>query len=80
MIIGIHANLFIDIDIDDYRTTANEYPDLENTIQIKKYSKDHIMKAYLLEKSHWTGKCPADKDFDYVRWLNGEDIFNANKK
>ena len=60
--------------------TANEYPDLENTIQIKKYSKDHIMKAYLLEKSHWTGKCPADKDFDYVRWLNGEDIFNANKK
>ena len=38
------------------------------------------MKAYLLEKSRWTGKCPADKDFDYVRWLNGEDIFNANKK
>ena len=60
--------------------TANEYPDLENTIQIKKYSKDHIMKAYLLEKNRWTGKCPADKDFDFVRWLNGEDIFNANEK
>lgn len=36
--------------------TANEYPDLDNTIQIKKYSKDHIMNAYLLEKSRWTGK------------------------
>ena len=60
--------------------TANEYLDLDNTIQIRKYSNDHIMKAYLLEKSRWTGKCPADKEFDFVRWLNGEDIFNANQK
>ena len=41
---------------------------------------NHVMKAYLLEKNRWTGKCPADKDFDFVRWLNGEYIFNVNEK
>ena len=52
--------------------TAKKYKDLENAIQIKKYSKDEVMKPYLLEKSPWTGKTPADKVFDYVNWLNSK--------
>lgn len=50
--------------------TAKDYPELDNVIQISKYKKDHIMRPYLSEKSQWTGKCPADKDFDFVEWLN----------
>lgn len=41
---------------------------------------NHVMKAYMFGKNRWTGKCSADKDFDFIRWLNGEDIFNANEK
>lgn len=52
--------------------TAKEYPDLENVVQISKYKKDHIMRPYLMERNQWTGKCPADKDFDFVSWLNKE--------
>lgn len=30
------------------------------------------MKPYLTESSRWTGKCPADRCFDFVKWLNGD--------
>ncbi len=50
--------------------TAKEYPELKNTVLISKYKKDGILKAYLLDKSIWTGKNAADKDFDFVEWLN----------
>ena len=50
--------------------TAKYYPELPSAVQISKYKKSGIMKAYLLEKSIWTGKNPADKDFDFIKWLN----------
>lgn len=50
--------------------TAKDYKNLDNVIQIRKYRKKEVMKPYLLEKNRWTGKCPADKDFDFVEWLN----------
>ena len=50
--------------------TAKKYDDIPNTIQISKYKHSGNMKAYLLDKSIWTGKNAADKDFDFIRWLN----------
>lgn len=49
--------------------TSKNY-DLPNTIQISKYKKSGIMKPYLMDKNIWTGKTPADYDFDFVKWLN----------
>lgn len=50
--------------------SANTYENIDNVIQISKYKKYGTLKPYLLEKSKWTGKNPADKDFDFVSWLN----------
>jgi uncharacterized protein (DUF1919 family) len=50
--------------------TAKKYDDLPNVIQLSKYKRSGCMKAYLLDKSIWTGKNAADKDFDFVSWLN----------
>ena len=50
--------------------TAKDYPELDCCIQIKEYAKDGDMKAYLLDKSIWTGKSIVDKYFDVVDWLN----------
>ena len=50
--------------------TAKEYKDLPNCIQLSRYKKDCIMKPYLLDKNIWTGKNAADRDFDFVSWLN----------
>lgn len=50
--------------------TAKDYGDLKNTVIISKYKKEGNLKAYLLDKSIWTGKNVADKDFDFVKWLN----------
>lgn len=54
--------------------TANHYPEISCAVQIKKYAKFKSMKAYLLDKNIWTGKNAADKYFDFVSWLNNENL------
>lgn len=51
--------------------TANEYPEIPSAVQIKKYKESKTLKPYLLDKSVWTGKNIADKYFNFVEWLNG---------
>ncbi|MEE1282616.1 MAG: DUF1919 domain-containing protein [Acutalibacteraceae bacterium] len=50
--------------------SAHNYENLHNLVQISKYKKTGIMQPYLMDKNIWTGKNPADKDFDFVKWLN----------
>ena len=50
--------------------TAKSYDDLPNTVQLSRYKNTGSMKAYLLDRNIWTGKNSADKDFDFIRWLN----------
>lgn len=50
--------------------TAKKYPEFKQSTQITKYKEEQILKPYLMENSIWTGKNPADKDFDFIKWLN----------
>lgn len=50
--------------------TAKDYNNLNNSVQISKYKKSGLMKAYLLDKNAFTGKNVADRDFDFIKWLN----------
>ena len=43
--------------------TASDYLGLDNIVQISKYKNEGKLKAYLLDKSIWTGKNAVDKDF-----------------
>lgn len=51
--------------------TARNYPKLKNTIVLSKYVNKGRIEHYLMQKNKFTGKNPADKDFDFVDWLNG---------
>lgn len=50
--------------------TAKEYANIPNTVRLSKYKDSGVMQAYLLDKSIWTGKNAADRDFDFIKWLN----------
>lgn len=50
--------------------TSKEYKNLENTVVLSTYKGKDRMEHYLMQKSKYTGKNPADKDFDFVAWLN----------
>lgn len=50
--------------------SSQKYDNLPNTVQLSRYKGKERMGAYLLDRSIWTGKTAADKDFDFVRWLN----------
>ena len=54
--------------------TAKKYENLQNTVQIIRYKKTEKMNAYLLDKNIWTGKNVADKNFNFVKWLNTSKI------
>lgn len=52
--------------------TANDYPDIEYTLQISKYKNDGMV-GNILQKSHLTGKREYEKFFDFVKWFNEAD-------
>lgn len=54
--------------------TAKKYENIPNTIQISKYKRNESMKPYLMDINLWTGKNAADKDFDFVNWLNSATV------
>ena len=52
--------------------TANDYSDIEYTLQIKKYEKSGEV-GNILKKSHLTGQREYEKYFDFVKWFNEAD-------
>lgn len=50
--------------------TARKYEDIDNTILLSDYADSGKLEHYLTFKNKYTGKNPADKDFDFVDWLN----------
>lgn len=52
--------------------TANDYPDIEYALQIKKYKKNGAV-GNILKKSFVSGKREYEKHFDFVKWFNEAD-------
>lgn len=50
--------------------TAKEYANLDNTVVLSEYADSGKMEHYMMYMNKFTGKCPADKDFNFVSWLN----------
>lgn len=52
--------------------TANSYPDIPYTLQIKKYADDGEV-GNILAKSYWNDSHEYEKYFDFVKWFNEAD-------
>lgn len=50
--------------------SANEYPDIDYVLPIKKYAGEKMVGVYMNEKDIVRATYPFDDDFDFVKWLN----------